>query len=217
MLVFRDDDHSQCCLNRTGLKTRIAIVVSSLAVHILRGSLFTVPEDYNAIYDYPNLGSLAFVLAMSLYSMTLCLHPKSLCIQSEAAQCVFKIILVILITNVLLVFVWQILINLTVELVLILHDILLYLNLPSRFLIDYMVSYYLGHVEALVILGWVVSSLFTTDAMTSSGDESSADLTLLDDEEAIPTPSASSGSLTSLDSYYNYNYLWNYNQTSSQD
>lgn len=202
MLTLLEPDHSQCCLNRTGYKTRVACVLTSVLVHLFRGSL-SVAEGYNETYHYPNAGSLAFVLATSLYAMTLCLHPKSLCIRSSAVQSVFKVLLVLIISNILLVAVWQQLVNLTVEVVLLFHDILHFFDLPAAFLIDNLVSYYLGHVEAFVILAWVLRNLVSSEDSEqedlSFQDTSTVELSSLDER----LPSLSSGSEgTWYDTYF---------------
>lgn len=197
MLTLRDGDHSQCCLNRTGLKTKVACILSSVLFHLIRGSL---NEDYNEMYNYPNIGSLAFVLATTLYSMTLCLHPKSLCIRYRPVQSIFKVILVIIISNGLLVVGWQQLINLTVEGILCLHDLLLFLNLPCPFLVNHMVAYYVGHLEAFLILGWVSRILV---APASQDVPSLDELTTSSLDASVEDPYSISGSEgMSYDSYF---------------
>lgn len=187
-----NEDISQCCLNRTGPKTRAACILTPVFMHLLRGSL-NMSEGYNEIYNYPNLGSTAFVLATSLYIMSLCLHPKSLCIHNSTMQSIYKVMLVLIIANIFLVMVWQQMINLTVEIILCLHDILFYLRLPCRYLVKYKVAYYLGHLEALIFLGWVLRSVPVLKTFTPEDDVA---------DDSVSVQSSSDGSLSSWSSYF---------------
>ncbi|XP_026688579.1 uncharacterized protein LOC113473012, partial [Diaphorina citri] len=119
MAIPRTDDCPRCCIDQTGTGTKILAVATSLAIHFLLGSLYNYPEDFNVRFNYPNLGSSLFVLSIALYCVSRSLHPKFLCIKSSVAQSVYKILTVTLFTNVLLVAIWQQIVNLTVEIALI--------------------------------------------------------------------------------------------------
>jgi hypothetical protein len=151
--------HRTCCVDRTGLKTKISCVVLTLVCHFLIGSLFSYPaDDSNLRFQYPNLGSSLFVLSVSLYCTSRSLHPKFLCIQSGYLQTIYKILMVIIITNILLVAVWQQLVSLAIEFVLILHDIFKYCRLPCGYLVATL-GCYLSHMMGMLMLLWVLTNI----------------------------------------------------------
>lgn len=114
------------------MKTKMACVLAALGCHILLGSLCNYPaDDYNMRFHYPNLGSSLFVLSVALYCTARSLHPRSLCIKRGIFQTMYKVLMVIIITNALLTIVWQPLVSLAIEFVLLLHDALAYYDLPG--------------------------------------------------------------------------------------
>ncbi|KAI5713269.1 hypothetical protein M8J76_014948 [Diaphorina citri] len=161
MAIPRTDDCPRCCIDQTGTGTKILAVATSLAIHFLLGSLYNYPEDFNVRFNYPNLGSSLFVLSIALYCVSRSLHPKFLCIKSGVAQSVYKILTVTLFTNVLLVAIWQQIVNLTVEIALIVHDILIYFNQPHASWLKYLPCY-LSHLIGFQILAWIVSNMYCT-------------------------------------------------------
>ncbi|KAL1465457.1 hypothetical protein WDU94_005030 [Cyamophila willieti] len=194
-------DQRVCCIDKTGWKTKLACVVVALACHLFIGSLFNYPQDdFNQRFHYPNLGSSLFVLSVALYCIARSLHPKSLCIHSGILQTIYKVLMVIIISNVLLVAIWQPLVSLTIEFILILHDMLNFCNLPCGILVE-RTGCYLSHLIGFLMLVWVLTNMRCL-LMCKPKDPSKEQKTPDSDSDAATAVSIFSNYSDDTDSYF---------------
>lgn len=116
-------------LPRNNFKTNIACIAFSCLSHYLYGIFFNAYESVNARYDYPNVGSMSFVLATVLILIRFKLVLKSLPIEVRTWKYSFyKVLAVTFITHLVLAGIWQQLVNLTWELFFATKDLLEFLN-----------------------------------------------------------------------------------------
>lgn len=148
-----------CCIDKTGLKTKVASILATLCCHFLLGSLYNYPEEeHNQKFQYPNLGSSLFVLSVALYCTARTMHPKFLCIQSSVLQTIFRILLVIIITNALLVIVWQQMVCILHEMTILLQDALCFCHLPCGHVVRSS-GCYLVHLTGFLTLVLVLTNV----------------------------------------------------------
>uniref|UniRef100_A0A8D8RC34 Uncharacterized protein n=1 Tax=Cacopsylla melanoneura TaxID=428564 RepID=A0A8D8RC34_9HEMI len=195
-------DHRVCCIDKTGWKTKLACVLVTLACHFFVGSLFNYPQDdFNQRYHYPNLGSTMFVLAVALYCTARRLHPASLCIHSGILQSIYKVLTVIIVTNLLLIAVWQPLISLTAVFNLFLHTVFSFCDLPVGLFAE-RTRCYLSHLIGFLILVWVLTNmkcLFRCSSNQNQATVGSDEASIFSDEASIFSDSYDTDSFLATD------------------
>ncbi|KAI5696539.1 uncharacterized protein LOC108252348 [Diaphorina citri] len=154
-------------LPRENMKTNISSVLLAALSHYLYGIFFNAYETVNSRYDYPNLGSMCFVLATALLLVRLDLSLKSLPIETRTWKySVYKVLAVIFLTHLVLAGIWQQLVNLSWELFFMGKDCLdvlyaqtnsvLFLKLSE--LMTMRTAKWVTHLEGLAVLGMVLYS-----------------------------------------------------------
>lgn len=126
---------------RDNLKTNFACVAFSCLSHYLYGIFFNAYESVNTRYDYPNIGSMCFVMATAIILVRFDLSLKSLRIEAGTWKySMYKVLAVAFITHLVLAGIWQQLVNLTWELFFVCKDFLEFLNSYSDGGILHMIS-----------------------------------------------------------------------------
>lgn len=146
---------------RNSFKTNLLSVIFSAASHYIYGIFFNANATVNHRYEYPNIGSMCFVIATALYLIRLDLTLKRLPVESRTWKySVYKILAVVFLTHLILEGIWQQLVNLTWELVFIGKELLEMLHHETRIAVFQHLSsaitmktaMYFTYVEGIVIL-----------------------------------------------------------------
>ncbi|KAL1454112.1 hypothetical protein WDU94_010396 [Cyamophila willieti] len=152
---------------RDHFKPNIASVLFAALSHYLYGIFFNAFEAVNSRYDYPNFGSMCFVLATALVLIRFDLSLKSLPIESRTwKHSVYKVLAVIFLTHLVLAGIWQQIVNLTWELFFLGKDGVNILNAQMEWrilseisrLMTLKTAKFVTHMEGLAILVMVIYS-----------------------------------------------------------
>uniref|UniRef100_A0A8D9B5W4 Uncharacterized protein n=1 Tax=Cacopsylla melanoneura TaxID=428564 RepID=A0A8D9B5W4_9HEMI len=103
--------------------TNVACLVFSALSHYVYGIHFNAYESVNSKYDYPNIGSMSFVLATAFYLIWQDLSLRELLMGDRSWKySIYKILAVTFLRHLILSGIWQQLVNLTWELTFIFKD-----------------------------------------------------------------------------------------------